>query len=61
VILDRSDNDWSWVVQGRDQYGAFTGIALEVGISTAEEAREQLVCKMEAIIAAGATVFPRED
>lgn len=59
VILDRIDNNWSYVVLGRDEVARFSGISQSVSHRTADEARTALHKKMETFALAGETIFPQ--
>ncbi len=47
VLLDLQDNDWLWMVLGRDEAGLFRAIALDVSIPTQAEAKTRLMVKLE--------------
>jgi len=47
VARDRSDNDFSIAVLGRDEQQKFRAIDTDVSIETATDARAQLIAKME--------------
>lgn len=59
VVRDRIDNDWLYVIMGRDQEGAFRAFKTDVELPTREEARKQLQEAMREIEASGETVFPQ--
>ena len=61
VLLDLQDNDWVWMVLGRDEAGLFRAIDLGVSIPTQEEARKLLIVKLEEHSATGQSVFPQGD
>jgi hypothetical protein len=61
VVLDRIDDDWSYVVFGRDEHGIFRAIDLKVSLPSQEIAAEQLREKMREHLSTGATVFPQGD
>jgi hypothetical protein len=61
VVLDNTDQDWSWMVLGRDEAGLFRAIDFKVSIPTREEARNLLIAKLDAHSATGQTVFPQGD
>ena len=60
LVLDRTDDDWGYVVLGRDQWGTFRWIDGEVSIEGRDQAREQLVATMLKILGSGQKVFPQE-
>jgi hypothetical protein len=60
LVLDRTDQDWGYVVLGRDQRGIFRWIDGEVSLEDRDRARERLVATMARIIESGQTVFPQE-
>lgn len=61
LARDREDNDWAYVILGRDERGAFRAFENEVGFGARDEARQQLIGIMEHIAAAGTKVFPQGD
>ena len=61
VVLDLVDNDWSYVVLGRDERGLFRCIDMRVSIEAREKAAEKLREKMETHLSTGAKVFPQGD
>ena len=61
VLLDLQDNDWLWMVLGRDEAGLFRAITLDVSISTQAEARARLMVKLEEHSATRLTVFQQGD
>jgi len=61
VVIDNTDQDWSWMVLGRDEAGLFRAIDLGVSIPTREEARALLMTKLTEHSETGASVFPQED
>lgn len=38
VLLDLADNDWTWVVLGRDEHGLFRAVAVNASIASQEQA-----------------------
>lgn len=60
ILLDLTDNDWSWIVLGRDERGLFRGVALNVSIETQEMARIALHQALTEHAASG-DVFPQHD
>jgi len=61
LARDRADDDWAYVVLGRDQQGRFRAFENEVSFLEREEARHQLISLMEHVLTAGLTVFPQKD
>ncbi len=61
VILDNTDQDWSWIVLGRDEAGLFRAIDMDSSISTQEEARRLLSHKLIEHSKTGECVFPQGD
>lgn len=61
VLLDLQDNDWLWMVLGRDEAGLFRVIALDVSIPTQAEAKARLMVKLEEHSTTGQAVFPQGD
>lgn len=61
VARDRSDNDFSIAVLGRDERRKFRAIDTDVSIETVDDARAQLIEKMEKALAAGDKIFPQGD
>lgn len=59
LLLDRTDEDWVYVVLGRDQLGTFRWIDGEVSIEDRDEARERLLAKMLKTLESGQRVFPQ--
>ncbi len=57
VILDRVDNDWSYVILGRDERARFSAIDSDTCHRTVNEARIALHKKMEKFAADGEQVF----
>lgn len=57
VLLDTIDNDWVYVILGRDEKGTFRWIDGQVSIEDREEARKGLIQKMKEIIATGQRIF----
>lgn len=60
LLLDRTDDDWAYVVLGRDKAGVFRWIAGEHSIGSRDTARDRLVDAMREILASGQSVFPQE-
>jgi hypothetical protein len=61
ITLDGIDNDYAYVVLGRDETGVFRGVANHVSFSTQEEARAAMLEKMEVLSKDGAQEFPQGD
>ena len=61
VVRDRIDDDWSYVVLGRDEHGIFRAIDLKISLPSQEIAAEQLREKMKEHLSTGAAVFPQGD
>jgi len=59
VLLDTVDNDWVYIILGRDQAGTFRWIEGEVSIENRDKARESLIKKMKSILLTGQRVFPQ--
>lgn len=59
VLLDTVDNDWVYIILGRDENGVFRWIEGEVSIKDRDKARENLVQKMMGILLTGHKVFPQ--
>ena len=61
VIRDRTDNDWGYVVLGRDKAGKFRWIDGRHSMATEKKARAELKQKLADLSASGKTVFPQGD
>ncbi len=61
VLLDTVDNDWVWMVLGRDEAGVFRCIDLGVSIPTQDEARKFLEAKLDEYSRTGEKTFPQGD
>lgn len=61
VLLDTVDNDWVWMVLGRDEAGVFRCIDLGVSIPTQDEARKLLEAKLHEYSRTGQKTFPQGD
>ena len=59
VLLDTVDNDWVYIILGRDEAGIFRWIEGEVSIEDRDKARESLIQKMKGILLTGQRVFPQ--
>src|SRR5713101_7782465 len=61
VVLDRTDQDWSWVVLGRDEGGLFRAVDFNVSVPTRAHARKILKDHMREHSQTGASTFPQYD
>jgi hypothetical protein len=61
VVRDRIDDDWSYVVLGRDEHGIFRAIDFKISFPDQETAAEQSREKIREHLRTGATVFPQGD
>lgn len=61
VLLDTVDNDWLWMVLGRDEAGVFRCMDLGVSIPTQEEAHNLLEVKLGEYARTGQKTFPQGD
>lgn len=61
ITLDRIDDDYAYIVLGRDETGVFRGIAGETCFLTRDEARAVMLSKMKEISKDGALEYPQED
>ena len=61
VFRDRTDNDWAYIIMGRDERGNFRCFALKASITTEGASRDQLLAPMRKVEASGQTEFPRGD
>jgi len=59
VTFDYADEDWGYVILGRDERGQFRGIDTEISVTTRAEAHQLLLDKMTDIHDSGDTVFPQ--
>lgn len=59
VIFDKPDEDWVYVILGRDEVSRFRAIDQEINFKTDVEARNALHKKMEEHIQGGDCVFPQ--
>jgi hypothetical protein len=59
VLLDTQDNDWVYIIRGRDQKGVFRWIEGEASIKDRDKSRDKLVSKMNEILLSGHKVFPQ--
>jgi hypothetical protein len=61
LARDRNDDDFSIVVLGRDERQQFRAIDTDVSIENVNDARAQLIQKMEKVLATGDKTFPQGD
>jgi hypothetical protein len=61
VVLDLIDNDWSWVILGRDEVGKFRAIDMQVSLPSQTAARESLLAGMDTHYQTGQEIFPQGD
>ena len=61
VFRDRTDNDWAYVILGRDERGHFRCFDIETCVATEGGARAGLVAAMKTVEASGQTEFPQDD
>jgi hypothetical protein len=61
VVLDLTDNDWSWVVLGRDEAALFRAIDFAVSIPSVAKARKILRERMLKHTKTGKSTFPQGD
>ena len=61
VARDRSDNDFSIAVLGRDERQKFRAIDTDVSIQNVNDARAQLIEKMERALATREKIVPQRD
>jgi hypothetical protein len=61
VVLDLIDNDWSWVVLGRDEVGLFRAIDFGVSAPSKAKARATLRERIRKHSQAGESTFPQFD
>lgn len=61
ITLDRIDDDYAYIVLGRDETGVFRGVANQVSFLTQDEARSAMLCTMVELAKDGAQEFPQED
>jgi hypothetical protein len=53
VAREQADDDWSFVILGRDQHGTFRAFENDAGIAGRDAARERLIAAMEQTLASG--------
>jgi hypothetical protein len=61
LLLDKIDNDWSYVVLGRDEQRKYRGIVFDASIQTRAEAETRLLGSMRMAVAGGDRIFPQGD
>ena len=61
VIHDLYDNDWGYVVLGRDERDVFRAIDMKASLPTREEASNKLRETMVTHLSTGAEIFPQGD
>ncbi len=59
IILDKTDQDWAYIVQGKDDKGVFRYIESEHSLPDKQTAQEHLVAMLDELQASGKTVFPQ--
>jgi len=59
LVLDIIDNDWIYVVLGRDERALFRSIDVMVGFENIEAAEKELLAKISYYVASGKIVFPQ--
>lgn len=59
VFLDKSDQDWGFVVLGRDQYFDFRCIEVESSIATRDQARIELQFTIAKLLSSPQRIFPQ--
>lgn len=61
LCRDRQDDDWGYVVLGRDEKSLFRGIETEVSISDIDSARRALHLRLSFYAVTGEKIFPQGD
>lgn len=61
IALDLADQDYFVGVLGPDGSGVFRAIDAESCLKTVDDARAELLSRMQKAVATGDTVFPQED
>jgi hypothetical protein len=61
VIRDKVDDDWSYVILGRDERGRFRAIDVDSSIETRQRASTELLRKMAELETSGELDFPQGD
>lgn len=59
LVLDKIDNDWSYIILGRDRRKKFREIDVQVSIRDKTKAREKLMNSLERLAKSGKSVFPQ--
>lgn len=60
LVLDHSDEDWSWVVLGRDTDGVFKAVEFDTSHADSGSALKAMTEAMERLLASDQTVFPQK-
>ncbi len=61
VLLDHSDQDWNYVILGRDERGTFRWIEGDSSFKTQAEAEQKLNAAMSKLAESGEKTFPQGD
>ncbi len=61
VMFDKIDNDWSWIILGRDEKGLYRGIDMCVSLESQELASVKLKERLIYHSESGETSFPQGD
>ena len=61
LCRDRQDDDWGYVVLGRDERSVFRGIETEVSMPDADSARKSLHLRLSFYAVSGDKIFPQGD
>ncbi|MBI4256871.1 hypothetical protein HY626_02330 [Candidatus Uhrbacteria bacterium] len=61
ILRDHTDNDWNYVILGRDERGVFRWIGGDVSFDSIESARGALHLKIEEFSRRGDVVYPQGD
>lgn len=61
VVRDRTDNDWGYVILGRDEHGHFRCFDQKASIQEKRTARTELIAAMSKVEASGQMEFPQHD
>jgi len=59
IILDKYEQDWLYVVLGRDEDGKFKCIDIQINFDTIGKARNKLIGKIEEYSTGGQSTFPQ--
>jgi hypothetical protein len=60
VTIDRADQDYGFVVLGRDEHGRYRAIDVNSSYATKDGARDAVLDAMHDVVETGATVFPQD-